>query len=426
MHSQEPANAPPPQPQRMDLDVKDVDIRDVARIFSRVAGLNFVVSDDVQAKVTFSGTNVDWESALNAILKTYNLTYIRDGNFLRILTYARLQQEQNGAPMVNKVVFLDFAKAEDLLRSLDSLRSSRGRINTDVTTNSLVITDTPDTIEKMEAVIKELDKRTPQVMIEALMMDVKIGNQEQMGINWSIASVDHPERLITQALTASRPEMTIRYGKTLLPNSSFYALIDMWCQDKKAEILANPKVLTLDGRTASIELNDEIPYTQSVASSTGETITTTVSFREAGIKLFVTPHISVGGFISLSIKTEQSFQSATVIGQPVIDSRKAETNLLVRDTETIVIGGLRKKDLTSTIDKVPILGDLPLLGKLFQKKVDSFTNTELLIFVTPYIITEPLMTQSEQDNLQRFNGIREKRKDTHLPQEEYFPLRPPK
>jgi len=411
-------------PGRVDLDVKDVDIRDIARIFSRVSGLNIVVSDDVVAKVTFRASNVYWETALNVILKTYNVTMLKEGDFLRIVTYARLRQEEEGIPLETKVTFLNFAKAQDLTSALDSLRSSRGRINADTTSNSLVITDTSDRIDKMLAVIKELDKRTPQVMIEAMMVDVKIGNEEQMGINWSIVNKDVPSRSFTQSLSAGRTEGIIRYGKTIFPHANFTALIDFWCQNKKAEVLANPKVLTSDGHTANIELIEEIPYTQSsIASTAGTTITTTLSFREAGIKLNVTPHISVEGFVALNIKTEQSFQTATVSGQPVIDTRKAETDLLVKDGETIVIGGLKKRNTTDTVDSLPFLGRIPLLGGLFRKNVKSITDSELLIFVSPYIVTEAKLTFQEEKGLEKIDRLKKQpdEKLKGLP----FGLRPP-
>jgi len=412
---------------QVNLDVKGVDIRDIARIFSRISGLNIVVGDDVKAQVTFRATSVDWQTALNMILKTYNLTSQREGNFLRIVTYERFRQEEEGVPLVNKVVFLNFAKAQDLTNALDSLKSGRGRINADITSNSLVITDTSDRIDKMLAVIKELDMRTPQVMIEAMMVDVKLGNEEQVGINWSLVNEDRPDRSFTQSLAAGRTGYAggvIRYGKTLLPHANFTALIDFWCQNKKAEVLANPKVLTSDGHTANIELIEEIPYTQSsVASTTGETITTTLSFRQAGIKLNVTPHISVEGFVALNIKTEQSFQTATVSGQPVIDTRKAETDLLVKDGETIVIGGLKKRNTTDTVDSLPFLGSIPLLGGLFRKNVKSITDSELLIFVSPYIITEAKLTSQEKKGLEKIEELKKQpdEKLKNLP----FGLRPP-
>jgi len=418
-------------PGQVNLDVKDVDIRDIARIFSRISGLNLVISDDVTAKVTFRASNVDWKIALNMILKTYNLTSQREGTFLRIITYDRFRQEEDGVPLMNKVIFLDFAKAEDALRALDSLRSSRGRISADKTTNSLVVTDTSNRIDSMLEVLKQLDKRTPQVMIEAMMVDIKLTDEEQFGINWSIVHKDVPGRSATQTLAASAHlEGVIRYGKTILPYADFNAQMNFWAENKKAEILANPKVLTLDGREASIELTDEIPYFSSqISSGTPAVITTTAAFRESGIKLYVTPHISVGGFISLTIKTEQSFQSGTVTTtsgeQPIIDFRKAETNLLVRDAETIVIGGLRKRETTSTIDKIPILGDIPFLGRLFRRNVDKIINTELLIFVTPYIITEVKLTPLEKKSLEKIEGLQkptEEKKIESLP----FGLRPTK
>ena len=131
-------------PGLIDMDVKDVDIREVARIFSRISGLSVIVSDDVIAKVTFRGSKVDWETALKVILKTYNLTYVREGNFLRILTYARLRQEEDGIPLITKVIFLNFANAQDISATLGTMKSNRGKINADTKTNSLVITDTPD------------------------------------------------------------------------------------------------------------------------------------------------------------------------------------------------------------------------------------------------------------------------------------------
>jgi len=395
------------------LDVKDADIKDIMRLFSQVSGLNIIVSDDVKATVTLSVSDCYWEDALNMILRTNNLTSVKEGKFLRIMTFDKLRQEEDGVPLVNETVSLNFAKAEEIVAILDPMRSTRGRVTAHTQTNTVVITDTPDNYKKMIAVIDKLDRRTAQVMIEALMLDVKLTDEDRLGINWTISDKDVPSRSITQTLTAGRTEGVIRYGKTLFPRANFTALVDFWAQNKKAEILANPKVLTLDGLTANIELNDEIPYLSSEISSSTGAVTTTASFREAGIKLYVTPHISIGGFISLNIKTEQSFQSSTVTttagSQPVIDSRKAETNLLVSDGETIVIGGLRKKETTSTVDKLPVLGDIPVLGKLFRRDVKEVINTELLIFVTPYIINESQLLPTEEKNLQKFRLLKDEK-----------------
>lgn len=400
-------------PALVSLDVKDADIRDVMRMFSQISGLNIIISDDVKAKITLSVVDVNWEDALNMILRANNLASIKDGSFLRIMTFDKLKREEDGIPLVNETVCLNFAKADEMVTILDPLRSSRGKVSAHLQTNTLVITDIPDNFKKMLIVIGKLDKRTPQVMIEAMMLDVKLTDSEQMGINWSITDAPTPVRSMTQVLGASRTEGVIRYGKMLLPNTDFYAAIDFWAQNKKAEILANPKVLTLDGLPAHIELNDEIPYlssTVSYAEEGGAVISTTASFKEAGIKMDVTPHISSGGYISLAIKTEQSFQSSTITtsdgSQPVIDSRKADTNLLVKDGETIVIGGLRKKNTTMTIDKIPILGDIPFLGKFFRRNVEEIVNSELLIFVTPHIVNESQLSPQEEKSLDKFRRLK--------------------
>jgi len=390
----------------INLNVKDVDIKDLARMFSEVSGLNIIVGDDVKAKVTMNISNVNWKDALDIILKTYNLVSVREGNFLRIMTYEKFRREEEGTPLENKVVFLNFVKAEDILRVLEPMKSSRGRITAHPQTNTLVITDTPNNIRKMMEVIKKLDKKTPQVMIEVLMVDVKLGDESQLGVEWVLTHKQRPERKIEQHLSAQRAEAIIRYGKTLLPKAAFTALIDMWCQERRAQVLANPKIITLDGLTATIELVEEVPYVESTVSSETGAITSTVSFRDAGIKLYVTPHITKENYISLNLKTEQSFRSGIIEGQPIIDSRKAETNLLVKNGETIVIGGLRKKDTSNTIDKFPLLGDLPLIGKIFQRNVKSSSDSELLIFVTPSIVTEPELSFYEKEHLKKFMSLK--------------------
>jgi len=390
----------------INLNVKDVDIKDLARMFSEVSGLNIIVGDDVKAKVTMNISNVNWKDALDIILKTYNLVSVREGNFLRIMTYEKFRREEEGTPLENKVVFLNFVKAEDILRVLEPMKSSRGRITAHPQTNTLVITDTPNNIRKMMEVIKKLDKKTPQVMIEVLMVDVKLGDESQLGVEWVLTHKQRPERKIEQHLSAQRAEAMIRYGKTLLPKAAFTALIDMWCQERRAQVLANPKIITLDGLTATIELVEEVPYVESTVSSDTGAITSTVSFRDAGIKLYVTPHITKENYISLNLKTEQSFRSGIIEGQPIIDSRKAETNLLVKDGETIVIGGLRKKDTSNTTDKFPLLGDLPLIGKIFQRNVRSSSDSELLIFVTPSIVAEPKLSFYEKEHLKKFTSLK--------------------
>lgn len=416
------------------IDVKDVEMKDIARMMSRVSGLNIVVSDAVQQKVTLRVNNVKWEDALNIILKTYNITSVREGDFLRIVTYRELREEEEGVPLETKVVFLNFAKVEPIKETLTPLLSSRGKISIDIKSNCLIITDIPEYTKKLINVVKKLDKRTPQVLIEALMLDIKLTEGDKFGVQWYAYDKKKAEdwdytndKYMMQNLSSSSVEGMIQFGKPAYKNLELIGLIDFLRQNMKAEVLANPKVMTLDGLKAKIELVEQVPFVQSTISSDTGAITSTVTFKEVGIILEVTPTISAEGFVSLVIKTEQSFRTGVIGGQPIIDSRKAETNLLVKSSETIVIGGLRKKSKTETIDKFPLLGDLPIIGKAFQRKIMDTADTELLLFVTPYIIAEAQLTPQEETNIRKFDGLRDERQDIlegKFEKEEPFPLRP--
>jgi type II secretory pathway component GspD/PulD (secretin) len=209
--------------------------------------------------------------------------------------------------------------------------------------------------------------------------------------------------------------------------------------------------MTLDNQAATIELIEQIPYTQQTTSTESSSAISTTAFKEAGIKLSVTPHITTkDNYISMNLQVEQSFRSGyTPDNQPIIDSRKANTNLLVRNGETIVIGGLRKKEDSVTLDKVPVLGDIPVLGGMFRRKSKAITDVDLLIFVTPKIVVEPQLTETERSRLEmftpspddekRFNMLEKKPKNKTKPageaaiseekaeriEENNFHLRPP-
>lgn len=409
----------------IDLDVKDVEIKEIGRIFARITGLNVVVGEDVTAKVTFKGSDVEWESALNMILKSANLTYLREGNFLRILSYDKLRQEEQGIPLETRVVPLNFAVANDAIASLGGVLSSRGRATADVKTNSLVITDIPGSIDKTILILNNLDRRTPQVMIEAMLVNVKLTKDEQLGINWLITHKDISTRSIQQSISnTSSAAAIIRYGKTIFPYASLDATIRLWCEEQRAEVLADPRVLTLDGLPATIELTEQVPY-QTTHAQEGAIVTSTI-LKDVGIKLSVTPHISVGGYVSMQINTEQSFRSGTTTDQgPLIDRRKAETTMMAYNGETIVIGGLKNKNKTYTTTKVPLLGDIPFIGRLFKKTVDATTDTELLIFVTPLIVEHADLSEKERRALELIKEPQEKKEACTLKENAPFPLRPP-
>ncbi|MBM3251673.1 MAG: hypothetical protein FJZ11_02675 [Candidatus Omnitrophica bacterium] len=393
----------------INLDFEETDIKDVMRVLSQKGDVNIILGQDVKASVTIQLKDVTWQNAMDIILKNYNLTYKREANLIRIMTLEQLRLEEEKIPVVTEIVALDFANVEDVKGSLASMLSSRGSIQTNNRTNSLIITDIPDKVKLVRDVAQDLDLRTPQVMIEALMADVKLTNQESSGLDLTFSPNNfEKEYSLTQALQlAGTATGTIVFNKTLLENLDLAAIIDFWKENKKVNILANPRVMTLDNLTATIELVEQIPYTQQTESDQGSV--TSTQFKDAGIKLYVTPHITTKeNYISMNIKVEQSFRSGwTADNQPIIDSRNAETNLMVKDNQTIVIGGLRKKEATVTVDKIPILGDIPFLGALFRRTVTDVADIDLLIFVTPTIITKPQLSKKEKTSFESFSEKRE-------------------
>jgi type IV pilus assembly protein PilQ len=408
------------------LDVKDADIKDVMRMFAKASGLNIVISEDVRVKITLNVADVAWEDALNMILRANNLTSVREGKFLRIMTYERFRQEEDGVPLTNETIFLNYANASSMVSVLEPLRSSRGRIIAHSQTNSLIITETPSNFKKMLGVIEKLDKSVPQVMIEAMMVDIKLTNDDELGISWTLTHKDMASRQFVQSFAASHTQGLIRYGNTLFPQWYFNTLINLWAQESKAEILANPKVMTLDGMEANIELTEEIPYTEATITPAEGGATSTTGFKQAGIKLKVTPHINKEGYISMNVNTEQSLQTSTTSsGQPVIDKRTATTNLSVKDGDTIVIGGLRKREGTKTIQVIPFFSKIPILGQIFRKKTFTGKDTELLIFVTPHIVTQPELNYEEKISAEKVRSLH-KKDSGFLKRAQPFTLRTPK
>ena len=422
------------------LDFEEADIRDVIKVIAMASGLNMVIGEDVQAKVTISLKDVPWERALDLILRTYNFTYKKEENLIRIMTFEKVKQEERDIPLATKIIYLDFAKVSEMKSTLAKSLSDRGSIEVDLRTNSMIITDIPARVEEVEKIAATLDTRTPQVMIEAMLIDVKLTDDDELGINWNIVHVDRDKdwrgktiasaqennyNYIEQPSTMSDVGSAIKFGwLEKLGSFRLNGLIQAWVKSDKAKILASPKILTLNNQAATLEIILEIPY-KSDMSDQGNV---SYAFKEVGTKLYVTPQITSGGFVSMNLHPEMSYQSGTTDdGQPVIDTRKAETNVLVRDGETIVIGGLRRIDNTESYTKVPFFGDIPFLGTLFRKKDLNKVDTELLMFVTPHIVVKPHITPEEYkkykwlDEMTSQGDKREERKKAALLPESAMP-----
>ncbi len=403
------------------LDFEDADLRDVIRVIAMASGLNMVIGKDVEAKVTISLKEMHWEHALDIILRTYNFTYKKEENLIRIMTFEKIKQEERDIPLITKIIYLNFADAAVLQPTVSKMLSERGSIETDARTNSMLISDIPAKVEQAEKVAKKLDTRTPQVLIEAMLVDVKLTKDDELGINWSILNVNAPDN---QGVDISTPTSSGNYIEA--PSATMNALastatslnmgflkrfgdygidglVSAWVREMKANVLASPKIVTLDNQTAKIEIKSQVTYTETTQSTTGGEALSTTAFKDVVTSLEVTPHITKEGFVSMHIKPQQEFLEGN---SGEVGSRSAETNVLIDDGETIVIGGLRKVEDTASVIKIPLLGDIPYLGRLFRKTDYNKIYTELVMFVTPRIIVRPKLTDQEIDRFQMLDQAR--------------------
>jgi len=395
------------------LHFQDADIREVLRLFALKSGINIIYGDEVKGTITIHLDNVPLDEALNTVLTLKGLTYQTVGtNILRILTPETLAQERAKAVTYTKIYPLNYAKAEEVKPQLDAIRTAEGRkgmTNVDTRTNSLIITDTREGLEAAERLIKELDKKPYQVMIEAKMVDVKLSDLDEMGINWTYKEEDTAatQQEVYPAGVDTSKEKIVR-GENLEVSAKFVpptsGLIFNWGQvtdrlrleaklgalikEGKTKVLATPRVATLNNKEAKILIGDKYPYTITTEVP-GQPRLTTYGFVETGVKLTVTPTINEARQIILKVKPEVSVPTGGGSGvPPQVGTREAEVTVMVNNNETLVIGGLIREDDIYNLEKIPFLGDLPFLGALFKYRKESKERTELLVFLRPVILED--------------------------------------
>jgi type IV pilus assembly protein PilQ len=406
------------------LDFQDVPVRQVLQIIAQVNGFNLVTTDSVTGAVTLNLQNVPWDQALDMILKIRGLDKRIEGNILLIAPRDELtaqdtavlqaqQQAQQVAPLVNQNIAINYAKAEalaGLLRSANGgLLSPRGSVAVDERTNTLLVRDTQDSIDDITTLLNTLDVPVKQVRIESRMVTVRDNIDKQLGVQWGLTaqsgnvglsgssigaaaansgqSSDLSERL-NVSLPVTNPAGRIGVQVAKLMDGTILDLeLSALESENKGEIIASPRITVANQQEAYIEQGTEIPYVQATSSGA-----TSVEFKKAVLSLKVTPHITPDNRIILDLTVTQDTRGETVAtstGPAVaIDTQEIKTQVLVENGETIVLGGIFQQVATDDVAKVPVLGDMPLVGGLFRNKVDIDQKRELLIFVTPKIILD--------------------------------------
>ena len=403
------------------LNFQNISVRTVLQIIADYNGFNLVTSDSVVGNITLRLDGVPWDQALDIILKVKGLDKRMQGNILMVAPSDELsaqearnlqakQQVAELAPLYSEYVQVNYAKAAEFANLIkneeNNILSARGSVSVDERTNTLLIRDTAKSIEDIKRMVNVLDIPVRQVVIEARMVTVKDSINEELGIRWGVT--DAGDEFATSgnikgansAAGGVVPSLGDRLNVNLPVSNAAGSLafqvarladgiildLELSAMEKenKGEIIASPRITTANQKEAYIEQGVEIPYQE--ASSSGATST---QFKKAVLSLTVTPHITPDDRIILDLVVTQDTVSDVSNGQaPAIDTQRIGTQVLVNNGETIVLGGIYQQSIISTVSKVPVLGDIPYFGWLFRNSSNFNEKKELLIFVTPRIVTE--------------------------------------
>ncbi len=441
--------------EKLSLDFQDIEVRAVLQIIADFTELNLVASDTVQGRITLRLQNVPWDQALEMVLKNKGLDKRQVGNVLMVAPAAEIAERERQeittkkqleelAPLRTEYIRVRYANAKEMFelfrgeggnggggssggqggnRATGSVLSERGQGVVDERTNSIIITDTAERIEAFKRLVEQIDIPIRQVMIEARIVIANTDFQRELGIRWGGAGYNanrsrvidfagsqeglddeegtHPSGWFLQGpeddkslnitennavdLAVNNPYASAAIG--VLTDSTYLDLeLSALENSGYAEIVSQPKVITSDKQLAIIKSGKEIGY-QETAPSGG----TTTGFREAVLKLEVTPQITPDNRIIMDlIVWKDSLGQTTDTGVPTVDITRLETKVLVNNGQTVVLGGVFSVEGNKTENKVPVLGDIPYLGRLFKKTIDNQFKTELLIFVTPKLMSENL------------------------------------
>lgn len=393
----------------LDLSLKDADIKDVLRMFAQLTGLNIAIDPQVSGTVTVEFLGVPWDQALEIILRQNGLAYSLDGNVMRVGTITRLSEEaaqtrkleeesRLNVPTVTIIKDLSYASADDVATLLSEMASPKGKIIVDDRTNQLIITEVPEFLQTMLNLIETVDIPTPQVIIEARIVETTKNFLQQFGIDWGFnAAFDPalgtgPGLVFPNQMEVEGGPFNFGKGSTVLSMAfsdvlgAFDLDIALTAAETEglARIVSAPKIVTQDNQQAEIQSGVQIPV------QTRVNFTTTVQYVDATLRLQVTPQITANDTVIMDIqvqKTEPATGLAVAGGTNVpLLTRRAQTRLMVRDGGTTVIGGIYQATENSAQDRVPFLHKIPVIGLLFKNKDISSRHDELLIFITPKIV----------------------------------------
>ena len=400
--------------EKLSMEFQNANIQNLFRIISEVSGFSLVLSPDVRGKISIRLVDVPWNMAFELILENNGLGRVCEGNIIRVVPNTTLLAAQVAEPLVTEMIRINYAIIADMVKNLTGLKSARGNITADTRTNTLILTDIPEKVDEMISVIKTLDVKTPQVLIESKIVQVSRNFNQELGVQWGVFTEridfsqpdqfpslirtggDRTTRFQDTATTGLDPGFVVDLGIPSDPAGQFGVLLATLGLDHgldiqlealeaqgKSRTIATPKVTTLDNIEAKIQSGSRFPVATSSANEG-----TKIEFVDANLELKVTPHITADENIYMKIAATQNTAdfARSVGGSPSINTNEAFTEVLVANGATTVLGGLYQKTQSENRSYVPFFADIPFIGYLFRNRAEKDEISELLIFVTPTIV----------------------------------------
>jgi len=415
------------------IDVNEVPIATVIRQLADQVNVDLIMSPKVTGNVTVSLTEVSLDEALRCILEVHDAGIIVGENVIRILS--REEIPAIAERLVTQTFEITYVDVAQVVKALEKFKSAQGSVSSIEGTSHIIVTDTESKVRDIANLLSTIDRITPQVLVEVRIYDITSKDNLDLGIDWyagrrtnwnTSANGAFPvnddivvEKGGSDTYIGSRTDPSLAAGfmagtnKTeastqgylrfgLLNDSiDINAMLRAEKENIDAKLLANPRIMVVDNEEATFDIVTEHPYVE--RTITAGSTTETVKFKNVGVKLVVTPHVAGDNMLRLNIAPEFSVLVTRVqvasSNVPVVDTRKVNTIALVKNGQAVVLGGLRKKETSKQVNKVPVLGDIPVLGRLFKFEGESTAVTELVVFITPTIITEPILTDREQQAL---------------------------
>jgi type IV pilus secretin PilQ/predicted competence protein len=381
------------------ITLQNAEIHSVLSFLAEEGRTNIVASPSVTGTVSLSLKGVTWKQALEIVTKTYNLAMIEEPGYIRVLpmqdyinemtiTQKHQVDQKSLISLQTEIIPVKNGTASELVKALKASLSERGVVDVDQRTNSLIVRDIPENVSRAKEMVNTLDKETDQIKISAQLMEVETGALTELGIDWTFIPSLKGNNDMTISQSANELLEDDKIGNftysTVQTDFDLESAVSALVKNNKAKIVAHPEITTIDNKEAFIQMGQKVPIKQFDAS--GNTV---ITFVEVGTILKVIPHVTSEGRILMKLKPERSSYQYDANGV-IINTNNAETNVVVDDGQTAVIGGLTTQEETKLQRGIPILKSIPLLGYLFSYTKKTVVNHDLVIFVTPTVVSSEM------------------------------------